>query len=75
MSEIDIPQTLEEWLVRLKRYESTIYVREQVDGKWDAVPLSELSAERWGASVARWLDEGHVPIRIRSDEEVDSSHD
>lgn len=65
----DKPQALDEWLWYVRRYEATIYVREQIDGKWQSVALSTLPPERWAHHVARWLDKGMVPCRVRETEE------
>lgn len=66
----DEPMNLTEWLWRLKRYERGIYVREQVDGRWGNVALADLTPERWAHHVARWLEEGLLPCRIREPEEM-----
>jgi hypothetical protein len=66
----DEPRNLWEWLWRLKRYERGIYVREQVDGRWGNVALSDLTPERWAYYVARWLEDGVLPCRVREPEEM-----
>lgn len=48
----DEPQSLAEWLWRLKRYESGIYVRVQKDGRWGNASLAELDPKTWGEKVA-----------------------
>ena len=73
MENIDPPKepvNLAEWLWRTKRYEDSIFVRELVDGKWESVPLSSLGPREWGVHVAKWLERGHLPVRMRSDEEI-----
>lgn len=62
--EIDNPKTLTEWLIRLKKYEADIFIREMKDGRWGSVALSELSPEKWGEYVGRWLEENRLPVRI-----------
>ncbi len=62
----DTPTTLAEWLWRVRRHESAIYVREKnPNGRWVTVALADLSPERWAYWVARWLEEGAVPVRVR----------
>lgn len=63
------PQNLEEWLWRLKRYESGIFVREKTKEGWDSVALSTLPPDRWAHHVARWLEEGVLPARLKEDGE------
>jgi len=65
----DNPQSLEDWLWYVRRYETTIFVREQIDGKWQSPALSTLPPERWAYHVARWMDRGMVPCRVREAEE------
>lgn len=62
--------TLEELLAYIKRYESSIFVRDKVDGDWGAYSLAEISPESWGEKVGRFIQEGIVPVRVLSDEEV-----
>jgi hypothetical protein len=66
----DEPRNLTEWLWRLKRYDRGIYVSEQVDGRWGNIALADLTPERWAHHVARWLEEGALPCRIREPEEM-----
>ena len=65
MSE-DNPKNLREWLLRLKKHESRIFAREKVGEKWDAVPLTELSPEKWAEYVSRWIEEGSLPVYVRA---------
>ena len=67
----DPPTNLEEWLWYVRRYEDGIYVREQgADGKWGNAKLADLAPERWGQHVARWLNDGVIPCRIKEPEEL-----
>jgi hypothetical protein len=61
---LDEPKNLAEWLCRVKTYEDAIFVREQVAGKWQSIPLNFLCCERWGYHVARMLEAGIVPTRV-----------
>lgn len=65
------PKTLTEWLWRLKRYEKGIFVRELVGEKWMNMALADLPPDRWAFHVARWLEQGVLPVRIREPEEID----
>ena len=65
------PDTLEIWLAYVRQYEADIFVREQINGKWEAVSLASLSPERWAYWVARWLKEHVMPVRVLRGE----SHD
>jgi hypothetical protein len=53
--------SLQEWLERLRRAESQIYVRDLVDGGWQVVPLSTLPPDRWAFHVAGWWLRGEEP--------------
>ena len=64
----DDPTTLAEWLYRLRVYEDTFYVRALRDGKWTNAKLSELPPEQWAEHVAKWLEDGFVPVRLRGEE-------
>ena len=58
------PANLYEWLWRLKTYESSIYVRVQVDGHWKPIALADCNPEQWAVHMATWLQEGAVPVRV-----------
>lgn len=66
---IENPETLEEWLCRLKTHEDRIFVREKIDGEWESVALSTLTPERWAYHVARWIEEGALPVYVRKEPE------
>jgi hypothetical protein len=63
------PTSLAEWLWYVKQYEGAIFVREQIDGHWESPALASLSPERWAHHVARWLEEGSLPVRILEEDE------
>jgi len=44
-----------------------IYVRDQVDGKWDGYSLLELPAEKAIYHALRFIKEGLIPVRILAD--------
>ena len=67
MEKIDPPKEpvdLAEWLWYVKRYEDSIFVRELVDDRWETVALSSLGPREWGNHLAKWLEGGHLPVRI-----------
>lgn len=43
----------------------TIFVREQVDGKWGSHSLAELSTKARAKQMAKFITEGVVPIRMK----------
>ena len=64
MSEVKLPETMEELCDYILLYKGDIYVREQVDGKWGAFALSELPASKALGHALRFVKEGRVPTRI-----------
>lgn len=67
----DESTSLEEWLWYVIHHEDRIFVREKdKDGKWGALSLSEITHEQWAKHVAGWLDKGHLPVRVLTEEEV-----
>ena len=65
------PNTLEAWLAYVRRYEADIFVREQINDKWEAVSLASLPPERWAYWVERWLKEHVMPARVLRGEDHD----
>lgn len=66
-----LPETLMEFLWYVLRYGDGIYIRDRTDdGQWDAIAISELSDHRWATVVAKWLEEGHIPVRVKEDWEI-----
>ena len=66
----DKPMNLMEWLWRVKQYEGSIYVRELVNDHWQTIALACLSPKQWGQQVARMLEVGMNPVRLRGKEET-----
>lgn len=67
----DNPQTLQEWLERLHRHQAGIFVREKgSDGRFGPVALADLPSDLWAKHVARWLEDGAIPVRVRTPDEV-----
>jgi hypothetical protein len=68
------PTNLAEWLLYVRTYENSIYVRHQdAGGKWINAKLSAIPLKDWSEHVARWLKDGILPVRILSDEEVEEN--
>lgn len=63
-----IPRDLREYLWYVRRYETGIYVREQIHGKWGNSRLADLSPKRWAHHVAKWFNENRIPWRIKEDD-------
>ncbi|MBU2177727.1 MAG: hypothetical protein KJ556_21755 [Gammaproteobacteria bacterium] len=71
----DEPTTLFEWLWRLKFHEDHIFVRENIGDGFMAVPISQLPPWKWAHHVAGWLEFGHLPLRVRTKEEIKDGGD
>lgn len=54
----------------IERYADAIFVRDQIDGKWDAYALSSLPAPRALFHAFRWIREGVIPHRLLTDAEI-----
>lgn len=67
--------TLRDRLQYVKQYERSIFVREQIDGKWRNVAISELSPERWAYYVANWVEAGITPHRVVEQPEPEKTDD
>lgn len=66
----DNPETLAAWLWYVRHHQDRIFIREKnKDGKWDSLSLSEITPEQWGKRVAQWLEGGHLPVRVLTEEE------
>jgi len=65
----DEPATLADWFWKICQYEDSIYVRELAGKKWKAVTLASLPPKQWGQQVARMLEVGMNPVRLRGKEE------
>jgi hypothetical protein len=61
----DEPKNLWEYLWYIQAYAADIFVREQIEGKWESVALASLPPARWAYHVQGWLDKGIVPARMR----------
>jgi hypothetical protein len=64
--EEELPQPMRATLVLmeyLEKYLDEIYVREEIDGKWQTCSLSELPVPKLISHVFRFLRENRVPAR------------
>jgi hypothetical protein len=68
------PQSLAEWLWRLKRYESGIYVRVKAPDGFLTISLADLSPKEWGEKVAGFLETGALPVRVKEPEEMQDAN-
>jgi hypothetical protein len=62
--------TLAEFLTFCDEHAREIYVRECIDGKWDAYVFADLPRELRSKWLAFWIEEGMVPVTLRSDAEI-----
>ncbi len=67
--EEDTPKSLEELCDYIVKYADDIFVREQINGKWDAYALSEIPVKLALKNAMKWIKEGVVPHRIMRKEE------
>jgi hypothetical protein len=51
-------------------WQHDIYVREKIDGKWDNVPLSQLTPEQQVSYIRKWMADGHIPVRVVKSEQI-----
>lgn len=58
-------KTSEDLLAYIHEYESSIFIREQIDGKWGGYALSELSYSLRVKHIMRFVGEGIVPVRLK----------
>lgn len=61
---------LRAWFARIKRYETSIPVRVERDGRWQSVMLSEATPLEWGNFMVSWLERGFTPVRMKSEQEI-----
>lgn len=64
-----LPETLDELCDYIVKYADNIYVREQIDGKWDSYSLTEIPTKLTLKWAMTFIKEGRVPYRIIKDEE------
>lgn len=68
MKEQDI-KTSADLLAYILEYQDVIYVREKVDGKMKTVALKNLDSKAKANKIARFLEEGIIPVRLLRDGE------
>jgi hypothetical protein len=74
MSKGGYPTTIEEWAEWVRRYQDTIYIRVERVRDDDtrfmvSVPLSQAKGAEVVEHMCNWIVRGHVPHRIRVEEE------
>lgn len=67
------PESIEDLCGYIVQYAGSIFVRENVDGKWDAYSLAELPATIALKHALGWVRDGRIPVRVLSDEEVEAN--
>jgi hypothetical protein len=50
-------------------YSDKIFVREEVEGKWQSVSLNDLSPQRRAVRIKEMLNRNHIPVRIIDENE------
>ena len=60
-------KTLDELEKYIEENRDVIYIREQVNGKWGAYNLNELSSELSETHIQRFLREGIIPVVLKRD--------
>lgn len=63
-------KTIEELCDYIAEYAGYIFVREQIDGKWGSYSLTELPPAHAIEHALRFIKEGRVPVRLKTDEEI-----
>jgi hypothetical protein len=67
------PDTLAEFLWYCMEYQNEIFVREKdEEGRWGAFSLAQITPEQFGIHVARWIEEGRVPVRVKRESEMNN---
>ena len=64
-----LPTSLNELCEYIVKYSDDIYVREQINGKWDSYSLTEMPTKLALVHVMGWIKEGKIPHRILRNEE------
>ena len=61
---------LPDLLTYMRIHAEGIFVREEIDGKWGSYSLAEMPDRLRGEHEARFIEEGRIPVRILTDEEI-----
>ena len=64
------PETLEELCDYIAHYADSIFIREQIDGKWGSFSLAEVSGSKAIEHALRFIKERTIPIRVLSEDEI-----
>lgn len=62
-------KTVPDLCAYISQYASLIYVRAQVNGKWDSVSLTELPAQEAIKFALGFVAEGRIPVRLKAEGE------
>jgi len=63
--EADQVESLADMIEYCLEHPDCIYIREQVDGKWGSFSLAELPLKLRAKWMARWIEEGRVPLKLK----------
>lgn len=64
------PSNLFEWMWRTREYEEEIFIRVKRNGHWQNSSLKEATPQEWAAFMARALESGMLPVRIKRESEM-----
>ena len=53
--------------VYITQHKNTIYVREQVNGKWGSYALTELPADLALDHALKFIEEGRIPVCLKEE--------
>lgn len=62
------PGSLPELRAFVGTWSDRIFVREQIEGQWETVALSELPTGRVKEITNRFVDEGRIPVVAKPDD-------
>ena len=65
-----LPETIGELCDYIKDNASRIFIREQIDGKWGAYALSDLSVDKAIYHTLRFVREGRIPVILKGESDV-----
>lgn len=61
----NLPETIGDLCDYISLWKHSIYVREQVNGKWDSYALTELPSNKAIDHTLHFVKEGRIPVRLK----------
>jgi len=58
-------KTVEDLCDYISLYKRSIFIREQIDGKWGGYSLAELPSGKAIDHALRFIKEGRIPVRVK----------